>query len=409
MKVAAITYTDALSGAGIAALRTHRAVLDQGIESSLHVLRKRGSAPDVHAIGGPWTRRCQALRARIVRGILATTGARQDVTSSANLFPTGLDRRLDAMDADVLHLHWMGAEMIGIEELARLSKPVVWTLHDEWFYEGIDHYSLIEGTAGARIAASSHARQALDRSVRRRKAAAWKRLDPLVVAPSRWLAEKVRLSGLVAPDRIRVIPNPIPTQTYHPLDRVQARQALGLPEDHRVVGFGAVRADMDPRKGYAYLIEALKHLAERGHTPMTLLVFGAERGSGELPFAAHFSGTITADAELARLYAAMDVFVCPSLQENLPNTIGEAMACGIPCAAFRVGGIPDLIEHGVNGYLAQPFDAEDLARGILACLAGRQAMGLAGRAVAERKLDPPGCASMYAAAYEDAMRSRNQP
>jgi glycosyltransferase involved in cell wall biosynthesis len=409
MKVAAITYTDALSGAGIAALRIQRAVSSHGVESKLHVLRKRTDAPDVEEIGDRWTRRAQALRARLSQAIFSISVGRPDVMLSANLFPTGIDRRLAGLDADLLHLHWVGAEMIKIEELGRLARPVVWTLHDEWFYEGIDHYRSLDGIVEAGSPATSPAGGVLDRSVRSRKAIAWERLDPFVVAPSRWLAENVRLSGLVPPDRIRVIPNPIPTETYRPIDRALARQTLGLPQDHKVIGFGAVRADMDPRKGYALLIQALEHLAAGTSTPMTLIVFGAHRGSDDLPFAAHFSGTIAADADLARLYAAMDVFVCPSLQENLPNTVGEAMACGIPCAAFRVGGIPDLIQHGVNGYLARPFEAEDLARGILACLAESEAMGRAGRAIAEAALDPFRCASMYAAVYEDAIRRGNQP
>jgi glycosyltransferase involved in cell wall biosynthesis len=409
MKVASFTYTDGMSGAGIAALRLHRALRESGIDSRYFVLRKRSTHRDVEEISGPAGRRANGARRLVAGAILRGTGGEMPGTLSANFFPSGLHRRLGRMGADVIHLHWVGFESMRIEEIARLPRPVVWTLHDEWFYEGIDHYSLAGSAEASPDADSSRARQILDRSVRRRKAAAWKRLQPLVAAPSRWLAEKTRASGLVAEDRIRVIPNPIPTNTFRPIDRAHARRVLGLPEDATIVGFGAVRADMDPRKGYALLNRALERLAARHRMPLTLLVFGAERGSGELPFPAHFSGTITGDTELAQLYAAMDVFVCPSLQENLPNTIGEAMACGVPCATFRVGGIPDLVEHGVNGYLAEPFDPEDLAQGILVCLARKETMGPAARAFVEARLDPSLCAAAYAAAYEDALESRNRP
>lgn len=406
MKVAATTYTDSLSGAGIAALRIHRAISGWGIESSFHVLRKRTDAPDVHSIGGPWSRREQAMRAQLARAIFAATGERPDVMLSGNLFPTRNHRRLEEMDVDLLHLHWVGSEMIRIEELAGLSRPVVWTLHDEWFYEGIDHYRQLAGTASSGNPTSSRARAILDLSVRRRKEAAWKQLDPFVVAPSRWLAENARRSGLVAPERVRVIPNPIPLDTYRPTYRQQVRRTLGLPLDHKVIGFGAVRAGMDPRKGYALLAQALERIAATSDAPMILLVFGAERGSDPLPLPAHFSGTVVADAELAMLYAAMDVFVCPSLQENFPNTIGEAMACGVPCAGFNVGGIPEMIGHGVNGYLATPRDAEDLARGIIACLEEQETMGRAARAFAEAHLSPSLAASRYAAVYEEVLRTR---
>jgi glycosyltransferase involved in cell wall biosynthesis len=394
-----------MSGAGIAALRIHRALSDGDFCPALHVLRKRTDAPDVHAIGGAWTRRGQALRARTARAVFAALGSGPDVMLSANMFPTGMHLRLNDMDVDLLHLHWVGNETIRIEELARLSKPVVWTLHDEWFYGGIDHYRPIDGSGNAATPFVSRARLVLDRSVRSRKAASWKQLDPLVVAPSRWLAQNAALSGLLPQDRIRVIPNPIPLDTYRPIDRAQARKALGLPQDHRIIGFGAVRAGMDPRKGFALLVEALHCLATMSVAPTTLLVFGAERSGDALPLPAHFTGTVSADADLARLYAAMDVFVCPSLQENFPNTIGEAMACGIPCAAFGVGGIPEMIEHEVNGYLAVPRDPNDLARGIDACLAGGEILGRAARTFAEANLDPAVSASKYAAVYAEALRA----
>lgn len=405
MNVAAITYTDALSGAGIAAYRIHRAMASHGIGSALHVLRKRTAASDVHAIGGPWTRRGQAARARAARTIFAALGGGPDVMLSANLFPSGLHRRLDAMGADLLHLHWLGAETISIEELARLRTPVVWTLHDEWFYEGIDHYHPLDADDGMNISALPFARRMLNDSVRRRKAAAWRRLNPFVVAPSRWLARNAIDSGLVAPERVRAIPNPVPLDVYRPGERWQAREALGLPQDHRIIGFGAVRAGMDPRKGYTYLAQALQRLAADNPGPLTLLVFGAERGSDALPLPARFSGTVVSDTDLAKLYAAMDVFVCPSLQENFPNTICEAMACGVPCAAFGVGGIPEMITPGSTGYLAAPRDPGDLARGIAACLAGGESMGRAARAFAEATLAPSSCASAYAAAYAEALRT----
>lgn len=407
MRIASLTYTDGMSGAGIAALRLHRALRGNGVDSHYFVVRKQSDDDDVETIAGSAGRRANSARRFLARAVLKAAGAADAGAVSANLFPSGLHRPLRDAGADLVHLHWLGAETIRIEELARLRTPVVWTLHDEWFYEGIDHYRLLCTTAGADVAAPAFARRLLDRSVRRRKAAAWKRLDPFVVAPSRWLAQNAIDSGLVAPERVRAIPNPVPLDVYRPGERWQAREALGLPQDHRIVGFGAVRAGMDPRKGYAFLAQALQHLAAEDGGLMTLLVFGADRGSDPLPLPARFSGTVVADAELARLYAAMDVFVCPSLQENFPNTIGEAMACGVPCAAFAVGGIPEMIAHGSNGYLAAPRDAADLARGIGACLADGDEMGRAARAFAETTLAPSSCASAYASVYAEVLHAWN--
>jgi glycosyltransferase involved in cell wall biosynthesis len=402
MKVATFTYADGLSGAGIAALRLHRALRGHGIDGRFLVVRKQSDDPDVEAIAGENGSRANGLRRLASRTILRCAGAGTGDTLSANLFPSGLHRRLDAADADILHFHWIGAEAIRIEEVPHLAAPVVWTLHDEWFYEGLDHY---RNDAGIAHQTSSRAREVLDRSVRRRKAVAWRRLDPWVVSPSQWIAERACRSGLVREERIQVVPNAIPLETFRPMDRMDARHALGLPQDHRIIGFGAIRAGLDTRKGYTLLVEALDRVAASTDDPMALLVFGADHGDGNLPLPVHFAGTVSGDTELARIYAAMDAFVCPSLQENFPNTIGEAMACGVPCAAFAVGGIPEMISHGKNGYLATPRDPEDLARGIVACLYGGEAMGRAARAWAEAALAPSLVASQYAALYDKALRA----
>ena len=405
MKTAAITYTDFLSGAGIAAYRIHRALCTEGVDSSFLVLRKRTSAADVQAIGNPWTRRAQALRMHATKGILRTVGAPIGPLS-ANLFPTGTHRRLNALDADLLHLHWIGAEMMSIEELGLLEKPVVWTLHDEWLTEGLSHYGAMQSSPGHELATPGPAYRRIDRATRSRKAKVLSRMKPLVVSPSRWLAKQTLDSGLVEPDHMRVIPNPIPTDIYRPRNRACARRKLGLPESGTIIGFGAVRADADPRKGYALLLRALEALDHGGTEPLSLLVFGADNSRGALPIPAHFAGNVVDDEEIATLYAAMDVFVCPSMQENLPNTIGEAMACGVPCAAFSVGGIADLIEHKRSGYLAAPFDPQDLARGITECLTQASSYGDASRLYVERNLAPKLIAASYAAAYEDALRVR---
>jgi glycosyltransferase involved in cell wall biosynthesis len=404
MRVAAVTYTESLSGAGIAALRVHRALRSEGIDSELMVLRKRTSADDVQTIGGAWTRRAQAMRCRTTQAILRALGGDPDVALSANLFPTGLHRRLNAVDADVLHLHWVGAEMIRIEELTLLNKPLVWTLHDEWLSEGMAHYGELEHG----VVTDSHPRAAfrrLDRHVRARKATALARMQPFIATPSHWLAERTRQSGLIDCEHIRVIPNPVPTEIYRPTDRSIARERLGLPENGRVIGFGAVSAMADPRKGYSMLKSALYALSNRQDKDLSLLVFGAEREGNDFPIPTRFAGVVTNDDDIAMLYAAMDVFVCPSMQENLPNTIAEAMGCGVPCVAFAVGGIPDLIEHNRSGYLATPFDAMDLSHGILACIAQTDEYGYAARQFVEQNLAPALIASRYSAIYEDALRA----
>jgi len=195
----------------------------------------------------------------------------------------------------------------------------------------------------------------------RRKTRVFQQLDITLVTPSRWQAEMARQSSLFASRRIEVIPNGLDTEVLKSMPRPVARARLGIPSDKPVVLFGA-QAMMDPRKGGDLLREALRCF-ERS---CTLLVFG--KGQFIIEQSSHITvhqlGSFTDDLTLASVYSVADVFVCPSREDNLPNTVAEALACGTPCAAFAVNGLPDMIQHRKNGWLAKPFDSADLAEGI---------------------------------------------
>ena len=205
----------------------------------------------------------------------------------------------------------------------------------------------------------------------RRKRKAWRQLRLQLVSPSQWLAKCAGQSTLMADQPCAVIPNCINHQVYRPVPRSTACEALGLSPRSRYVLFGASSATGDPRKGYAELRDALKELhrqSTQSAQPIELLIFGASApssGESDLPFPAHYFGNLSDDLTLALLYSAADVFAAPSLQDNLPNTLVEALACGLPCVAFHIGGMPDLIEHKATGWLAEPFEPVGFAEGLL--------------------------------------------
>lgn len=401
MRALAVTYTDGLSGAGIAACRITDALADFGVEMSMLVARKSTHRDYVRQPGGHAGYIALAGRQFTSKWILRMCGAASSETLSANLFPTRLHRHVNAVNADIAHLHWTGSEMIRIEEISRICAPIVWTLHDEWFNLGVEHYGPLEYAAGGRPAVNARNPlfRSLDQHVRNRKNACWSVASPRIVTPSKWLEKQVAESGVIPPGSIRTIPNPVPLSVFRPLDRTVARTRLGLDANTRLVGFGAVRSLADKRKGFEYLQEALACIPARHG--VQLLVFGASRNDTPMPLPTHFLGTICDDEQLALAYAAMDVFVCPSLQDNLPNTVAEALACGTPCVGFRTGGIPDLIVHEHNGFLAEPMDAISLLEGIEHCLDPRHNLEYSrnGRAFAERVLDPAVVAAQYLDVY----------
>ncbi|MBA3921988.1 MAG: glycosyltransferase, partial [Nostocaceae cyanobacterium] len=247
--------------------------------------------------------------------------------------------------------------------------PIVWTMHDMWVFTGGCHYSQAcdryTSSCGICPQINSSKNNDLSRSLLKRKAA-WSRLKLTLVSPSHWLAKCAHSSSLFKDFRVDVIPNGLDIKKYKPINRHLARDLLNLPQDKQLVLFGAVKATSDRRKGFHLLQPALQSLCQSGWSEkIELIVFGLSQPiQTDLGFKTRYLGRLNDDISLALVYAAADLFIAPSLEDNLPNTIMEALACGTPCIAFNIGGIPDLIEHQRNGYLAEPYNIEDLAQGI---------------------------------------------
>jgi glycosyltransferase involved in cell wall biosynthesis len=168
------------------------------------------------------------------------------------------------------------------------------------------------------------------------------------------------------------VPNAIDTDVFKPMDKVAARQRHNLPIDKKLILFGAQRIT-DKRKGFRYLAEACEHISMHHPTlpdNLGVVVLGgdAESVKETLSLPVYAVNYLSNETEIAQLYSAADLFVTPSLQDNLPNTIVEAMACGTPCVGFNVGGIPEMISHKQDGYIADYCDSIDFAQGIAWCL-----------------------------------------
>lgn len=373
MKIVLVNADDGIGGASRACYRLHAGLRHRGVDSRMLVRSKQGDDETVLGPAGFRATSLAKLRPYLVNPLLQRRCRRPEGVHSLNVLPTGMHRRIEAEAPDLVHLHLLSKETMSIREVGRLQVPVVWTLHDMWTFCGTEHYTEEGPEARFRLGYPKSAGVCerrgvdLDRWAWRRKRRHWRTENMTVVTPSHWMAECARASALFAGSRIEVIPNGIDTRIYKPIERRLARQILNLPEDKKLVLFGAMRATSDSRKGYPLLAEALTRLAAGPLGSETeLVLFGATAPPHPEPFElhAHYTGRVGDETTLALLYAAADVFVAPSRQDNLPNTVVEALACGTPCVAFEIGGMPEMISHQKNGYLAQPFDAGDLARGI---------------------------------------------
>jgi glycosyltransferase involved in cell wall biosynthesis len=180
------------------------------------------------------------------------------------------------------------------------------------------------------------------------------------------LGECAKRSALFQKKNVIVIPNPINTDLYKPLNKSFAKNLFNLPSDKKILLFSGGFGVNNPVKGGIYLCEALNHLANT-HTDLAVLILGIDYDSqltDSIPFPVYFSGKLEDDYSLVAVYNAVDIYITPSLADNFPNTIVESLSSNTPVVAFGIGGIPDLVVHKKNGYLAQYKDSNDLASGI---------------------------------------------
>ena len=369
MRVLIVNTSERTGGAAVAANRLMKALINHGVKAKMLVRDKETDSLTV--IGLPklpmlhwhflWERLVVFIRSRFSRKHLfeidlANTGS--DIT-----------RLPEFQEADVIHLHWINQGMLSlgsIQGILRSGKPVVWTMHDIWPATAICHLTL-----GCRSFTSACKSCKLLPKGSRLAQRVWRKKQRLLeegsiyfVACSRWLEQEAKSSALLKGHKITSIPNPIDTHIYNNrCQKLEARQRLGLPADKKLILFVSQRVT-NPNKGMDYLSEACRQLEDVPHLGVVILGGHAEEVLGQIPFEAYPLGYVNDEHRIVDIYNAVDVFVLPSLSENLPNTIMEAMACGVPCVGFRVGGIPEEIDHKQNGYVAEYRNAEDLARGI---------------------------------------------
>jgi glycosyltransferase involved in cell wall biosynthesis len=261
--------TDAGGGAAVAAKRLQDALRAAGADSRMMVIRKLTDDPAVFEPLG-WRGRASVRAVRFYAKRRARWGARADPTGmrSLGLVAHGLGRAAAAAGADVIHLHWVGDEAMGLAEIARLPRPVVWTLHDMWAFSGAEHFS----DDGRHRSGYAGGPADIDRRTWQRKARLWRGFRPHFVAPSRWMAGELAASTLFGNAPCTVIPNTLDPAVFAPGPRDAARAALGLPAGPLIL-FGAIGGAADPRKGGDLLADALHRLAGLGHRP-ALAVFG---------------------------------------------------------------------------------------------------------------------------------------
>lgn len=411
MKVLHVCHSDGFGGAAIGAKRLHQTMLSQGVASNLLVAKKFSNDPTVIELPDDLAR---TIKERINNKLLSLHSTDNPIIRSLNIFGRGAAEYINSTDADVVQFHWVNADMISIRDVSRIAKPLVWKLPDMWAFSGAEHYLLPDDPLRYKFGYSSNNRPVhekgidLNKHLWRYKRYCWKNARFSVVCPSKWLAMCANESELFSQRDIFNIANPLNLAQYSPGMKLECRRQFDLPEGRVLVLFAALASLVDKRKGFHYFNDALEKLScidsEKKFEVVILGNDGAHIDNLH-GYKVHNLGRFKDQGDMINAYRAADFHVFPTQADNLPNVVKEAAACGLPCVGFNVGGMPDMVEHLNNGYLAEPFNIYDLVAGLQWMLRQDLASISANvRAHAVDTHDPNKCVKLYMEVYEKTIR-----
>ena len=427
MRVVHISAHDRFGGAARAAYRLHAGLRELGCDSAMLVGVRDSDDPDVRVFQPPSDPAGRMIRYGRRKNLAASMARyRNSRPAGGEMFSDDRSEHQAALlaqipECDVIHLHWVAGlfDYRAFLPAAGRRASLVWTLHDMNAFTGGCHYDRGCGRfaeqCGCCPQIGSHDSNDLSRAVWKRKKTAFAAIPAgglHMVTPSRWLAREAQRSPLLKGVSVSTIPYGMNAEAFAPREKSFARAVLGIPANARVLLFAAHWIG-EERKGFRFLAEALSGMT---NVPdLFLLSLGKSGGTPTLSIPHRNLGYVESEHLLSLVYSAADVFVLPSMQDNLPNTMLESLACGTPVAAFRVGGVAEVLEDGVTGMLAEPGDAGSLRSAILEFLevpARREEMGANGRSLILQKYTLRESARRYAELYSglgDAARAHRRP
>jgi len=369
MKILIVNTSENEGGAAKAANRLYTSLLNENIDVDYFVDSKTSDNYKVLALTSKLDKIKRIFRQKYDQIKVKLYKNRTGMIFSPNntVLTSKLIDKINEINPDIVHLHWVNGGMINIKDLIKINKPIVWTMHDSWLLTGGCHLpydceNYISKCGRCPVLGSSKEND-LSSKIFSMKKSIFPKLKLNVVTPSNWLGNNCKKSMLLKDKNINVIPNPINTNIYKPISKNIARELLGLPNDKTIILFGASSATSDVNKGFKQLNEAIDKLNLEN---ILLLVMGGSepRENNIFKYPVKYLGQLNDDVTIKLVYNSANVSVVPSLSENLSNTIIESLACGTLVVGFDIGGNSDMIEHKKTGYLAKPFESEDLANGI---------------------------------------------
>jgi glycosyltransferase involved in cell wall biosynthesis len=379
MKILHIIPDVNAGGASKGAYRIHHALRKAGVDSWILVLKKNLDEDNIENVNAGifgWIgRKFFKEINRASSKQFADFRTSNPATHSYGLTRRGILNRINQSDADIVHLHWI-VGMLSNDDIGKITKPIVWTIHDMWPFCGAEHYVMDDSpTARFRVGYLPSNQPTYEngpdftRLSWENKLQAWKDKTFFIAANSTWMQDCAQSSPLFREQHIETIHYPLDLEgTFKPYEKSDVRKLFNLSQDKYIILAGAIDGVNEySYKGGDLLRAALELIAKIKRTDIVVALFGEKSVAtfNDWPFPVINVGRIYDEAKLGKLYASADVLVMPSRQEAFGQVASEAQACGTPVVAFNKGGPVDIIEHQKTGYLAKHLDVADLAEGIL--------------------------------------------
>jgi len=370
MKILIVSAYDIRGGAHKAAYRLHEALLSDGHDSQMLVQQKFSNDSRVlTSFGGKYKKILAKTRFHLDQLPVKLYSKRTNTLFSVACLPSEyIVTKINEINPDIVHFHWICDGMIKTEDLLKIERPLFFSLHDMWlftagchYHEGCENYK--DECRYCKVLNQSK-KCVLSKLTFIRKYKTLSNLKNItIIGLSNWITNLAKESKILAHNKIFNLPNLINVEQFYPQSKKDSRNRLGLPINRKLVLCGATTFDNNPRKG---IIEIVKSFSLINNDNIELVFFGEYDKKLENLFKqkVYFLGYIEDEKKQQVIYNAADLTLVPSHQENLSLVIMESLSCGTPVVAFDIGGNKDMIEHKRNGYLAQPFSIEDLKEGV---------------------------------------------
>lgn len=359
--------------------RLHEALCRNGIESKILVLNGDEGLHGVYKVKRTLAYKCKRKIYSFLRNQKMKAYVPMEYMPLTTM-PVGMELShvKEIREADIIYLHWVCGDFMSpktIRSLLKLGKPVFWACHDNFPFTGGCHVRLgcerYQEQCGMCPQLGSENQDDITEKLIAEKMMLSEFPDLYITSPSRWMDGNVSRSAVFGKQRHFILPNTIDTLVFRPFDKEQVRGEFGIEEDSFVILAGLKANEKIPYNGTDLLWETFRGLEElypqrklEGRK-IELAVFGVESLDAKCSWPVRNLGYIRDEKKLAKVYSAADVYVVTSLEDSFNQTVAECMACETPVVAFKNGGIEDIIDHEVNGYLSEYKNVKDMMRGII--------------------------------------------